>query len=627
MAGCAAAYSGGSFSPTVGFLGSPDANIGLANSQVGLANSLALQLVSIAGTLVPPTITPVFPENDVPPAVSVPASPDFSAAVWVAPDIPDAFSGTVDISGLMPEPFDEDAPTLAFATAPAAFSEVAPDSPAIVTTFSDPTLSVSLPAAPDLLTITVSPFSGITIPTFDADEPVLGVSAPSIREYIPGEEYTSSLLTAMQTSLLERITSGGTGLNAEVENAIWERGREREAKAQRDALVKLDDQMEALGYAMPPGVYLDARVRIITETDYAERGHSREVMIKSAELELDNVKHALTTAASLEATLVSYSNQVEQRLFESCRYATEAGVAIYNAQVEAFGRLVEVYRTKVAIYEAEIRAQLALVDVYKTEIEAERLKADVNTALIQQYKIKSEVALSAIEIYKAEIAGIQTKAEIEKLKVDIYGEQVRAYAAKVNAYTAGVEGFRASLEAEKTKQQVYQSSVDAYRARVEAGARQIDARVSVYRGEIEAKTVEWDGYRATVQGESARIQGIVAENQALADTYKAEVAGYSSLNDTLTKQWQVVIDRNGRTAEVAVQVAKANSELYVTSRNLVADAAKTSATVVAQLGAAALNAVNWSNSLSQSFGQSNSFSAGFNSSTSCSTSYNYSGSI
>lgn len=626
MAGCVSAFTMDPFTPAVGFLGSPEENMALANSLVGNATLAANQLVTIAGTLVPPTITPEFDETSAAPALEVPEVPEFATVIWEAPNIPAAFTGTVDISGLMPEAFDEDAPTLSFATAPAVFSEAAPDSPAIITSFDDPVLSVSLPAAPDLLSIEVTPFSGITMPTFDAEEPVLTAVAPSIREYTPGAQYTSSLLTALQTSLLAIVEGGGDGIDQDVENAIWDRGREREARSQRDAIDKLD-QMEGLGYAFPPGAYLDARVRIITETDYAERGHSREVMIKSAELRLDSVKHALTTAASLEGTLVGYANQVEQRIFESCKYATEAGVAIYNAQVQAFGELTRIYGVKVQVYEAEIRAQLALVETYKTQIEAERLKADVNNALIQQYKVKSEIALSAIEIYKAEIAGIQTKAEIEKTKVMIFGEQVRAYATKVNAYTAGVEGFRASLEAEKTKQQVYQSAVEAYRARVEAGARQIDARISVYEGEIKAKGIEWDGYKATISGESARIQGLVSGNQALADIYKAQVTGYGSLNDTLTKQWQVVSDTNGRRAEVAISAAKANAELYVNSRSLVSDAAKVSATVQAQLGAAALNAVNWSNSLSQSFGQSNSFGLNASMSSGCSTSYNYSGSI
>ncbi len=613
----------------VPYLGDPSGTIALANAQVGLANSLALSLVNTAATLVAPTISVDMPIDEVPPALSTPTLPTFDNVVWYAPGLPAAFSGSVDIEGLMPAPFDEDAPVLSFPTAPAAFSEASPTEPGVDLSFVDPTLTVNLPAPPNLLSISIAPFGGLTLPTFTATDPVLTAVAPSIREYVPGAQYTSSLLTALRTSLEARITTGGTGLNQDVENAIWDRGRERESRSQREAIDRLE-QMEGMGFTLPPGVYLDARVKIITETDYAERGHSREVMIKSAELELDNVKHALTTAAQVEASLISYTNQVEQRLFESTKYATEAGVAIYNAQVQAFGELVRVYATKVQIYEAQIRGEIAKVEAYKAQIEAESAKAQVNTALVQQYRVQAEVALSSIEIYKAQIAGIQAKADIERAKIEIFGEQVRAYSVKVNAYTAGVEGFRASIEAERTKQQAYQSAVEAFRAQVDAGGRQIDARVAVYKSTIDAKNIEWEGYKATVAGESARVDGLVKGNQALADIYKAQVTGQSSFNDTLTKQWQATIERNGRSAEVAVSVARANSELYVTSRNLVSDAARVSGSIVAQLGAAALNAMNWSNSISNSYGvnvghsSSNSNSVGQNESYSYTESHNFS---
>jgi hypothetical protein len=603
------------------FLGDPDGVVALAMEQVGQANSLALSLVGLAGSLVAPTITPTFPTDDVPPAVATPDLPTFQQVAWVSPNIPEAFSGTIDIDGLMPEAFDDDPPTLSFPTPPAPFSDAAPDAPGIVTSFDDPTLSLSLPAAPDLIAINVTPFEGLNMPTFSADEPTLSVVEPSIVEYVPGGAYTSALLTAMQTSLQERISGGGTGLGAEAETALWERGREREARAGADALRQLDDRMEGLGYTLPPGLWVDARIKIITETDAAERGHSREVMIKSAELELENVKHALSVASNVESTLIQYNNSVEQRAFEATKYATEAGIALYNAKVEAFGRLVEVYRTKVQVYTAQIQAETAKVDAYRAQIDAERAKADINNALVNQYRVQADVALSAIEVYKAQIEGIRTKAEIEKTKVMIFGEQVRAYATRVNAYTAGVEGFRASLEAERTKQQVYQSAVEAFSARVSAAAKQIDARIAVYEGEIKAKGIEWDGYQATISGESARIEGIVKGNQALADVYRAQVSGYSSLNDALTKQWEVVIDRNGRTAEIAIQAAKANAELYITGRNLLSDAAKSSAQITAQLGAAALNAINWSSSIST--GTSNSHSSVTSHSNSYSASDSY----
>lgn len=604
--------------------------VSFAHSRAAVVDQFVAALPQAIAGLQAPPITANFPAVSAAPSLELPDTPAFQVPIWVSPNPPAAFTDDLDVSDLTVEPFDDNPPVISYGTAPAAFNGTIPDAPAINLVFDDPTLSVNLPAAPNLLSISVRRFDGLTLPSFDADEPVLTEVAPSIREYVPGAQYTSSLLEETKASLLERIQNGGTGLG-DAELAIWERGREREARAQQDAIMKLE-QMEGLGYAAPPGFYLDARQRIITETDYAERGHSREVMIKSAELQLENVKHALTTAVQLESRLMDYTNAVEQRLFESTRYATEAGVAIYNAKVQAFSAMVDIYRAKVGAYEALVRAETAKVEAYKAEIAAEEAKARVNQALVEQYRVQVDAALSSIKIYEAQIAGIQAKAEIEKTKVMVFGEQVRGYSAQVNAYTAGVEGFRASLQAEQTKAQVYQAQVDAFGARVNASTRLIEARISAYKGKIDAKQAELEGYKAQVQGESARVQGIATQNSALAESYKAEVSAVSSYNDTLTKQWQAILDQNQRVAEIGISSAKANAELFVTTRSLALDAAKTGATVQAQIGAAAINAFNVSASASASEGYqanesvSNSTSTVNSSSdsTSTNTNYNYS---
>lgn len=618
---------------TASFLGDPNGIIAYALSQTTAANGYLLRLGDLTAGLTPPAITPEFPTGGSAPALDVPDMPAVTYPVWTSPSIPAAFSGSLDVSDLTVDPFDASPPTIIYGASPDSFTEDAPGTPTITLDFDDPTLSLTLPAAPDLLSISVTPFSGLNMPVFSAADPTLTLIEPTIREYTPGADYTSSLLTGLQASLLARITDGGTGLNQDAENAIWDRGREREAKSYRDAIVSLD-QMEALGYTLPPGVYFQARQNLAVERDAQDRGHSREVMVKSAELELDNVKHALSTATQIESNLLSYTNSVEQRMFESTKYATEAGIAIYNAKVEQYKTLVDVYRAKVQIYEAQVRAETARVDAYRATIEAERAKAEVNTALVQQYRIRADVALSAIEVYKAEIAGIQAKADIERTKIMVFGEQVKAYAAKINAYTAGVEGYRAQLEGEKTKALVYQAQVDAFSSQVTANARQVEARVSAFRGIIEAKTVEWDGYKAQSSAEASRVQSYASVTSSVAEIYRATVTGIASYNEVLTKQWQAALDQNQRVAEIGVSAAKANSELYVTTRSLALDAAKVGATVSAQLGAAALNAVNWSSSISNSsnYGISDGYSNGFsisasqstNDSTSENHNYNYS---
>lgn len=603
-----------------------------APGYVATAQMYISELGELTAALVPPVITATFPSGGSAPAIENPEPPNLPVPVWVAPGLPAEFTELLELGDLDVEPFDVDPPAITFFSPPDQFQGVVPDAPTVNLNLDDPTLVVSLPAVPDLLSISVRPFDGVNIPTFAEDAPELAVVEPSIREYIPGATYDSALLQALQTSLEERISGGGTGLGQDAETALWERGKEREARSAQDAILKLE-QMEVLGYALPPGGYIDARIKIITETDYAERGHSREVMVESARLELENVKHALTTATQLESQLIDANNAVEQRVFEASKYVTEAGVAIYNAKVQAYSAMVDQYRAKIAVYEAQVRAEISRVEAYRAEIAAEEAKANVNRALVDQYRAQVDAALSSIRVYEAEIAGIQAKAEIERTKVMIFGEQVRGYTAQVNAYTAQVEGFRAALEGEKSKTQLYQSQVQAFATRVDASARQVESRVAAYRGRIDASNARWDAYRSQADAEAKRVQAFSQINSATADVYRAEVAGVSAYNETLTKQWQVSLDQAQRVSEIGVNTAKANAELYMTTRSLALDAAKVGAQVSAQIGAAALNTMNLSASVTAASSYSESNSSSDSNSTSDSTSdstatnYNYSASV
>lgn len=604
------------------FEGQPNYWYAIAVKEVDAANNYLVALANATVNLSPPVINPTFPSTPTAPPLLTSTPPEMQEVIWQLPDLPAPFSGSLDIGNYLPEPFDATPPTLAYGTPPVDFSDVLPDAPGVDMTFVTPELTVTLPAPPDLLSINTYRFDGVSFPTIDTTVPTLNLAAPSVVPYTPGDLYVSSLLSAAQSALERFIVDGGTALPPAIEEALWGRARDREYRAQADAIAELE-RMEALGYAAPPGVYMNARVKIATEMGYTATTLSREIAIENAKLEQQNVINALQNATQLEGQLIQYRNAVEQRAFESVKFATEAGVQIYNAQVQAYAAYLDAYKTKVAVYEAQIRGELGKVEAYKAEMEAESVKAQVNTALVQQFKAQIDAALANVEIFKAEIAGIQTKAEIEKMKIEIFGEQVKAYGSKVNAYTAGVESFRARVQAEASKQDAFKSQVEAYSAQVEAGAKVVGARIEEFKARIEAKNAEWEGYKAASTGQAARAQAIASVNSSLAESYKAESMAVSSYNEVLTKQWQVSIDQAQRVVEIGIAAAKANAELYTTTRGLALEAAKVGAQVSAQIGAAALNSANWSWSESDSVSTSTSKSNSVSSSVSTSTSYVY----
>ena len=565
----------------------------IADTAMDQADSFMSALSNSSNNIVAPRIQADTVRSPRAPTVSRTYAPSLASIPGIPPNPVDVTIPSFSADVVIPTAFSGTAPTLVIGTAPA-FNGIVPDAPTIDTSFTVPVFGgVELPAAPALLEIVISPFGGTTLPTFSETAPILDIIEPSTFEYTPGADYTSTLMSLLATELEDRIVNGGTGLPAAAENAIWDREREREAIATRDALQELD-KMEDLGYSLPPGQYTDARLKITTEMHVRTVSLGREIMVKQAELELDNVKHALGLTLDVEKVFVELYNERERRVFEALKYATEAGVAIYNAKVQGYLALVDAYKAAIAVFEAEVQAALTNVEAYKAEVSAEEAKAKVNVAKVEAYKALIQGSLANVDVYKAEVSAVIAQAELEKVKTEIYRAEVQGFAATVDAYTGEVEGFRATVGAEGVKQDAYKSQVQAYTAEVQGAAAASAANTDVYRAQITGIEAKLDLYKteASVASDNAKL--IAAQNSTLIDAYRASATTTTAYNEAITKQWQVSIESARASAEIGVATSKASADAYLTARSLSLDSSKVGAQVSAQLAAAAMSAVNYS---------------------------------
>lgn len=586
------------------------------------ADSYIQSLGDLARALVPPSISPQFPTNTNGPAVSVPAPPAVLPVIWTAPAVPSAFTGSLNVDESFPT-FSVQPPSLLFPNAPNPNFGTTPAQPGIDLNFKYPTVQVDLPPAPDLLSLQTYAFGGVDLPTLSATAPVLAAVAPAISAYLEGAPYTDALLSELQQTLQDRLDIGNTGTNTglppKVEENIWNRAREREVKQAGEAIAALD-RMESMGFSLPPGAFTDAQIKIQTELAATTIGLSRDIAIKQAELEQENIKTALTMATQIESKLIDYANQRAQREFEAAKYATEAGISIYNADVEAYKARVEVYKAAIDIYNAQMQGARLTVEIYQAELEAEKIKVDMNTALVQQYEAQIRAALASIQVFQGEIDIIKTQAEIEQLKVSVYGQQVQAYVAQINAYTAEVEGYKAAIEAEQSKEQVYATQATVFKTQVDAVTAEINSKVEIFKAQIAAKEMEYDAYKALVAGQAAQVQAIASSNDSTARVYTAEVSGTSAYNDAIIKEWQAALDESIQVTQIGVKAAEANAQMYLTTRSIASDAAKVGAQVEAQLAASALGTVTYATHRARQDNVSNGVTASYGNSASNSSS-------
>jgi hypothetical protein len=584
--------------------GDPNQMFNTSQSLIASTQNYIASLATAENNLVAPVINPIFPIVAGAPVPATAQQPQLVDVAWNVPASPAPFASGPISTSTLPGPFTGVAPTLSFPAPPIPFTQAVPQSPALDFNFVYPTPSISILSAPQLLTLDPVSFTPFTIPQFTATVPTLNISAPNIIPYVEGALFTSQLLTDLQTTLDGAITFGTwTGLPPGIETNLYNRAREREYAQQADALAEFD-RMETLGYAFPPGVYLDGRIKIQTETAYVIAGLSREIMTKQAELILENTIKAREQAVALESKLIDYANQVAQRSFETAKYATEASIAIYNGQVRTYEVSLEAYKTQAVVYDAVIRGIEANVQVLKAEIEFEQVKASINTALVEQYKAMISASELVLDVAKVQLQIIETQANVQKITVEAFGEEIRAFVGQVNAYQAQIDAYKALVSTQGVIEDVYKTQVEAYTATVNAGVAQVNANVAVLNGQIHVYEAQIEGFKAQIESMVGQATAASQFNTAEAEVYKAAVAAITSYNGTLTAQWEAVINEQEKIAEIAVQAAKANGDLYIAARGLALDASKTAAQVASQIGAAAVGAIHWANNSSWAFSSS-----------------------
>lgn len=554
-----------------------------------------------------------YPTIAKPPVPQLPGAPSVRDVTWVTPNAPADFNTLPpDVQSLFPGPFLGLPPTLNFGSLPQPQYGQVPSAPPINLNFQYPTPSVTLPDVPKLLALDTIPFdpADFTIGDFSGQVPTLNLIAPSIIAFTEPPRYVSALLDDVTASLTSAITvNTDTGLDASVQQAMWDAAREREYRETQAVLDQLDRDQEELGYALPSGVWTDQRYRALTEMQNKTAGLSRDIMVKQAEMHLENVMKSREMAISLEGKWIEFANNVAQRAFETAKYETESAIQIYNANVQIYEARLKGFEMTIRVYEAGIEGIKARVAVLNAEIQFEQAKAQINTALVEQYKAQVQAAEAVLEIAKTQVEIIQVQAQVEKTKVDVFSAQVQAFVATVNAYTAEVEGYKANAEAQGAIENAYKTTVEAYTAQVQGAAQHATALVAGYEAQVKGYEAKLEAYKANLQAMVEQARAVSEYNQAATAEYTAQVTALGTYNEVLVKEWQAILDEGLQIAQVQAKVSEANAQLAISSRSISVEAIKGASQVMAQLGAAALGAIHWSNSSQWSASQSISISS------------------
>lgn len=523
--------------------------------------------------------------------IDVPAAPTFEE-----PPKPAVFTPSVLEFGAEPTLTNTNSlPTLSFGDAPNKDYGDAPqaaDSFNVPVPNNVPTIQVpSMPtkpalATPTMGTLTVPSFGEFTkvAPTYDPTHSVAPLFTGDIREFVENPDTSVvQILLDHRSMLNSRIINGGTGLPADIETAIWNRERDRESAVMRSAEEDVLRQDAALGFPVPSGTAQAKLYRV--RADYSNKLISlgRDIAIKQAQLEIDNIQKALELLTPIEAQMVQYDTAARQRALEAVKFNNEAAIQIYDVTVKAFMTAQEARKIGVEIFTAQIQAYEAEARVYTAQIEAEKAKVEVNKELIAQYIAELSVNNMLLEAYKSEIEAAVSTGRMEELKIKIFDLQISAFNAQVQAYQAKLQGKTAEVQVYAERVKAYQVQMQGYSTEVEATAKEFEARAAQFRLMQETDKLRVEMYKvrtdANVAKQSAEINYASVMNQANA-SYSSAIASYNNVH---AQVWGASAQAHISAQTVASQVAKMNLDAVQASKSLSLDATKAASAVYSQL--------------------------------------------
>lgn len=549
------------------------------------------------GTFVRP-VAPVVPDlGDV--DVTLPTQPTVSPIT--IPDLGTA-PAEPDFSGLNYAPIaapDAPMPTLPTDLQPVLDVITVPDAP-----------TFTLPALPTLYALNLPDPPTITLPEFTGVRPTFDLEAPDSAFNWQEVAYNSTLLDAVKTRL-QSMMDGGLGLPPHIEQAIFDRGRNRAEILSRKRVQEVAEELGNRGL-YEPAPYLAHRLDQAREHGRAEAaGQNRDITIAATQIEVESIRFAITQAGALEIALIQQNSALNDRALRAAQVGHEIAMTVFNAQVELAKLDVELFQADAAVFRDRIQAAIAQAEVYRAQIEGQKAIGDVNESLIRAYaeQVRSVDALA--NIYRSQVEAAKARSELNTQKLEQVRVRVQAFGAEVEAWKGLQESYRIAQEGELGKVRVFEAIGNVYGRRVEAYRTKGDAYIEQGRFQLAQQGLQWDGYRGALEGVRTIIAAQTGTIDARARTFAAR-AGMYQAEAQVSASEMAAYDRN---AQLRIEAVRAKMdilgkgiELRITQANqigtLYVEQLKSKAQLLTQQAASLWSGVNFGASYSGSLGVS-----------------------
>ncbi|MBE9592700.1 MAG: hypothetical protein IMF19_04400 [Proteobacteria bacterium] len=455
-----------------------------------------------------------------------------------------------------------------------------------------------IPAVPSLDELIVASPPEDAIPVFEATEPVFNIDPPQSIFLYEEAVYSSSLKLATESKLLDIVENGGTGLDSDVEAAIWDRALSRKQVGDLAKHDEAERYFASRGFNIPQGALVARLTELLTERARAEDDINRDIMTEQAKLAQTNTHFAITSAIQHESSIMAYLSSVAQRTLDSSKYTQEAAIALFNAGVMRYNAQLQGYQTAATVYESRIRASMLVLEKYKLKLEGTRLQSDIQKSRVEVYKIQVDALASLMNLYRIEMDSARIKSDIERLKLEGYRVKVEAYTARIGAVVSEYNAYQAQISGEVAKASVYSEQVRAHLANVEGAKIKSDISIAEAGIRLDSNRLLIDKYKSDLERYRVESQIKLGEIETKGNVYGHRISAYSADTRVASNRTNADIEsyraRSEHTTALVNQEmmqAKINLDEVTRLHDLQVEVLKSSALISAQMSASALSSV------------------------------------
>lgn len=572
------------------------------NAQATTSSTTALAAITALGKITTPSIgaPPVIPTVKLQTApltlpsigatafgqvtVAAPSALTLAAAPTLTPiTIPD-FSSSVSIN--IP-----DAPSAlalpALPAHPTIGAVTIPDAPII-----------TLPNLPNLQAIVIPTFTFPTLSEFNGTAPeFVGTSVSTVLQYTEPTYHNVILDEAI--GKIREMWSGGTGLPAAIERAIWERAAGREDIAIARQIADIDGEFSERGFTSPPGMQA-ARIDAVREEGVIKKlAQNRETAINAAQVHIENTRVAVERGIAAESVLINlFTNQAE-RNFQAAKFSVQAQLDLYNAQVALFNARMTGYGIQATVYKIKLEGELAKIEVFKAQIEAAVAQGQLNEQMVRIYSAQVQALATQVDIYRARIQGAQAQSEVARVQIEGYKADVEAFAAVVAADKTRFDAYDSRVRGESAKAGIIDAQARGYAALIQGRTANLEGDIQRSRFVVEQNRSTIEAYRANVESTTAVAQIQLRQIEAGVQAYVADTSRFSAQATAETEKaradlaaQETLLRSNLALYSAAVEKYKVDSDLVLRAANLNVEAQRAAGQISSTLAAGAMAAVH-----------------------------------